>query len=133
MYLIMSALCFSLALLLCYVALLASKSPTESMLTGDMAVGSIYVPLLIGCGAMGAVFLVRFIRTLGQSPVTLADLTVAACLLGGSILLAGLLHRQLRLLSAFQASTRVLKPGTSLPGDSSSPSATSPRDAGKVA
>jgi len=134
MFLILGSLCLSLCLVFVYITLLASRASKPTLLTGDTTIGSAYVPLLLGFGAMGIVFMIRFYQTLVQSPPENIHLIWAAAILASALGLAVLLHNRLKRLPKLAEPATFLNPASGIPpGDQSGPFDTPPQDKGEAA
>lgn len=109
MFLITSAACFSFCVLFFYAALVGTKARKRTVLTGDFAIGSVYIPAVIGFGAMGLAFLVSPFKASGSTALTWEEVVLSLGILAGAGMLSVVVHRKLKKLPELAESAVVMR------------------------
>jgi hypothetical protein len=84
MMIFISVLCFSIAVLLCVVALLLCRNPRPSQWSSEMFIGSLMVPAVIGLGVIGVGALARAGLGTGGLTIGWLELLLTACTVVGT-------------------------------------------------
>jgi hypothetical protein len=98
MFLVFVTACLSLSVVFFYFALLGSRVQKQTILSGDMAIGSLYVPAVIGFGALGLTFIARLFQSPGGFVLNVGHIALSAGIAAGAVILAVLMHRKLKKL-----------------------------------
>lgn len=109
MFLIISAACLSLSVLFLYAALVGTRARKRTVLSGDFAIGSVYIPAVIGFGAMGLAFLAEPLQASGRTALTWEHVVWSLGILAGAGSLSVVVHRKLKKLPELAESAVVME------------------------
>jgi hypothetical protein len=98
MFLVIVTVSLCLSVVFFYLALLGSRVQKQTILTGDMAIGSVYVPAVIGFGALGLTVIARLFQSPGGFALNVGHIALSMGIAAGAVILAVLMHRKLNKL-----------------------------------